>query len=159
MARLTHNIMGSLTLCLLMAFVLPLQAEEYDPVTDKTVKAILERGLSGVFYAWSPHMPLSVEGLSEILAAGKRLDLIVIPVLSDHANIPYARDRIEGQDIPDSALRRSQSSELIGRDLFVHAPAILVFDGGNFVSPVLPGFRYAADYEALIGRFLVSTER
>ena len=159
MARFTHNIMGSLTLCLLMAFVLPLQAEEYDPVTDKTVKAILERGLSGVFYAWSPHMPLSVEGLSEILAAGERLGLIVIPVLSSHANLAYARDRIEGRDIPDSVLRRSQASELIGRDLFVHAPAILVFDGGKFVSPVLPGFRYAADYDVLIGRFLASAER
>ena len=60
------------------------------------------------------------------------------------------------RDLPESVLRKGQSSELIGRDLFVHAPAILVFDGGKFVSPVIPGFRYADDYEALIGRFLAS---
>ena len=159
MTRFMHNIIVSLTLCLLMGFVWPLHAEEYDPVTDKTVKEILERGVSGVFYTWSPHMPLSIEGLSEIHAAGERLNLVVIPVLSSHANLAYARDRIEGRDVPDSVLRRSQASELIGRDLFVHAPAILVFDGGNFVSPVLPGFRYAADYDVLIGRFLASAER
>jgi len=159
MAHLTQTIRRFPALCLLIAFAVQLDAEESDWVTDEKVRAILERGSPGVFYAWSPHMPLSVDGLHEILTAGERLDLVVIPVLSSHANIAYARDRIDGLDLPESVLRRGQSTELIGRDLFVHAPAILVFDGGGFVSPVLPGFRYAADYEALIGRFLASAGR
>ena len=125
-----------------------------DLLTDEEVSAILERGTPGVFYAWSPHMPLSVDGLAEILTAGETLDLTVIPVLSTHANVGWARDRNGERDLPESVLRQARSSELVGRDLFVHAPAILIFDGGRFVSPVLPGFRYAADYETLIGRFL-----
>lgn len=125
-------------------------------LTDEDVTDILDRGLPGVFYGWSPHMPLSVDGLHEILAVGERLDLLVIPVLSSHSNVAYARDRIAGRNFPDSVLRNGQSVELVRRDLFLHAPAILIFDGGEFVSPVLPGFRRADDYAALIRRFLDS---
>jgi len=134
------------------------KAADVVPLTDPEVKAVLDRGSPGVFYAWSPHMPLSVDGLAEIIAAGESLDLVVIPVLSGHANVDYARDRIEGRELPETVLRQSESGELIKRDLFLHAPAILIFDGGKFVSPVLPGFRYAADYEQLIGRFLESAK-
>ena len=157
MAHIIENIRRIPALCMLIAFAAQLGAEENQSVTDDTVRDILDRGLPGVFYAWSPHMPLSVDGLSEILAAGERLDLLVIPVLSSHANIEYARSRIVARNLPESILRRGQSTELVGRDLFVHAPAILIFDNSEFVSPVLPGFRYAADYEALIERYLNST--
>ena len=145
-------------LYLLVALSMLARADEIAPLTDSEVRAVLAHGLPGVFYAWSPHMPLSVDGLTEILAAGEHLDLAVIPVLSSHANIGYARDRIEGRDLPVAVLRQSESGELIKRDLFVHAPAIVIFDGGEFVSPVLPGFRYADDYEQLIGRFLQSAK-
>ena len=48
----------------------------------------------------------------------------------------------------------NRSTELATRDLNVHAPAILIYANGKFVSPVIPGFRYAADYESVILRFL-----
>lgn len=133
-------------------------ADENAPLTDVEVTAILKRGSPGVFYAWSPHMPLSVDGLKEILAAGERLGLEVIPVLSPHANIDYARDRLQDRDLSENLLRENQSSELVRRDLFLHAPAILIFNDGGFVSQVLPGLRRANDYAALINRFLESTE-
>ncbi len=128
-------------------------------LTDNEVEAILADRHAGVFYAWSPHMPLSVDGLHEIFTAGERLDILVTPVLSSHANIGYARDRTAGLNLPDTVFRSSHSIELEMRDFNVHAPAILVFQGGRFVSPVIPGFRYAEDYEALIGRFLQSGEQ
>ena len=78
---------------------------------------------------------------------------------SSHANIGYARDRAARLNLPDTAFRSSHSVELDMRDFNVHAPAILIFQGGRFVSPVIPGFRYAEDYEALIGRFLKSGEQ
>ena len=141
-------------MCLLIAFVACASADDKDLLTDEEVTAILDRGSAGVFYAWSPHMPLSVDGLVEITRAGEHLGLVVVPVLSSHANIAYARDRIQQLELPVTVLRQGQSVTLVERDLFVHAPAILIFDDGKFVSPVIPGFRYAADYEALIGRFL-----
>ena len=137
---------------LIVAFACIASASE--PLTDEAVGVILERGSAGVFYAWSPHMPLSVDGLREILGAGEKLNVDVIPVLSPHANVKYARDRLEDRGLPESLLRESRSTELIKRELFLHAPAILVFNDGKFVSPVLPGLRRADDYVELIGRFL-----
>jgi hypothetical protein len=136
-----------------------LAADTSGLLTDDQVNAILAGGPAGVFYAWSPHMPLSVDGLNEILAAGQRLDIPVTLVLSRHANSRYARDRASGLQLPDGAFRISHSIELEMRDFNVHAPAILVYDNGRFVSPVIPGFRYAADYEALIVRFLDAARR
>jgi len=156
MAQLTTFGRLSLALCLVLALEWRAEAGESDSLTDAGVQDILARESVGVFYAWSPHMPLSVDGLTEILAAGDSLDLAVIPLLSQHANVDYARDRIAGRGHSEGVLRQSESGELIKRDLFVHAPAILVFKNGEFVSPVLPGFRHAADYEQLIGRFLES---
>ena len=137
---------------LVVAFTCSASASE--PLTDEAVGTIVDRGSAGVFYAWSPHMPLSVDGLNEILAAGEKMSIDVIAVLSPHANVEYARDRLEDRGLPVSLLRENQSSELVKRDLFLHAPAILVFDEGEFVSPVLPGLRRADDYAELISRFL-----
>jgi hypothetical protein len=154
MTHLMRKLESAFVLCLWLSVAAWAADDEPGPLTDADVSAILERGSPGVFYAWSPHMPLSVDGLQEIYSAGERLDIDVIPVLSSHANVAYARDRIEAMDLPDSVLRQGLSDELIERDLFVHAPAILIFDGGRFVSPVLPGLRHADDYAALITRFL-----
>lgn len=140
--------------CILSMAVHAVASGEAAAVSDADVSAILEREPQGVFYAWSPHMPLSVDGLREILVAGERLDITVIPLLSSHSNSNYARDRIHGRGLPESVLRQGRSPLLIERDLFVHAPAILIFAEGGFVSPVLPGFRYANDYVELIDRFL-----
>jgi hypothetical protein len=144
---------------LLLVFAWQMRAAADEWLTDDDVMAMLARGSPGVFYAWSPHMPLSVDGLQEILTAGERLGLDVIPVLSPHTSMAYARDRIDGKALPEAVLRQTRSAELVRRNLFVHAPAILVFDRGRFVSPVLPGFRTAADYEHLIGRFLERDSR
>ena len=158
MVNSKRNIGRVLAVCLLTMFNAQLHAEENDVLTDENVAAVLDSGSPGVFYAWSPHMPLSVDGLREMVIAGERLGLVVIPVLSSHANVAYARDRVDARELPETVLRQSESYELVSRNLFVHAPAILIFDGGEFVSPVLPGFRYASDYETLINRFLKEGE-
>ena len=123
-------------------------------LTDEDVARIVGSGERGVFYAWSPHMPLSVEGYAEIANATGRLGLALTAVLSSHANIDYARDRAERVGIPEDAFALNRSIELTMRDLDVHSPAILIYANGEFVSPVIPGFRRAADYQSLILRFL-----
>ena len=123
-------------------------------LTDVDVARIIGAGGRGIIYAWSPHMPLSVEGYPEIAAAANRLGLTVTPVLSSHANIDYARDRAQRVGMPEEAFALNRSVELTMRNLNVHAPAILIYANGALVSPVIPGFRRATDYEALILRFL-----
>ena len=123
-------------------------------LTDADVARIVGSNESGVFYAWSPHMPLSVEGYAEIAAAAERLGVALTAVLSSHTNVDYARDRAKRVGIPDHAFALNRSVELTMRNLHVHAPAILIYSNGAFLSPVIPGFRSAADYESLMLRFL-----
>jgi hypothetical protein len=134
----------------------PAPVPEGDVLTDHDVESILRSNDAGVFYAWSPHMPLSVDGWEEIRSAAEALGIAVTPVLSSHANIGYARDRALRIDMPASGFALNQSVELNMRDLNVHAPAILVYSRGRFASPVIPGFRYTEDYEAVISRYLGS---
>ena len=121
---------------------------------DAEAEQIVDNHRAGIFYSWSPHMPLSVSGYDEIESATKSLGLTLVAVLSDHTNAEFAAEQSELSGIPAEALQRNRSVELIMRDLQVHAPAILIFEDGRFVSPTLPGFRYAKDYEALISKFL-----
>lgn len=121
---------------------------------DADAERILNEFEAGIFYSWSPHMNLSVSGYHEIESAATALGLHLVPILSDHANQEFASEELALAGIPTVALVRNRSVELIMRDLQVHAPAILVFANGEFVSPTLPGFRYAKDYEELISRFL-----
>jgi hypothetical protein len=134
----------------------PEQANSPDVFTDEDVAAIVDSNEAGVFYAWSPHMPLSVDGYAEIRAAAEALNIAVTPVLNGHANIGYAHDRARRVDMPAAGFARNRSVELNMRALNVHAPAILIYAHGRIVSPVIPGFRYAQDYEGLIGQFLES---
>lgn len=111
-----------------------------------------EDGLEGqgsagvVVYAWSPHMPLSVDGFREIEAAADELGLRVVPVLFAGSDRDFARREATRVEMPPAALREVGSVELTMRDAQVHAPSILVFQGGR-VFPVLPGYRNAAGYQ------------
>ena len=156
MAIATRIIRRLAVLSVLLTLSMSPRANDGTVLTDVEVDAILDAGSAGVFYAWSPHMPLSVDGLREIIAAGEQLDVLVVPVLSPHANVAYARDRLQDRGLPGTYLRMNDSVELVNRDLFLHAPAIIVFSGGEFVSPVLPGLRRADDYVDLIGRFIAA---
>jgi len=121
------------------------------PFTDADLRAALDdAGAAGlVVYAWSPHMPLSVDGWTEITSASAARGYDAIPVLIAHADPDFARREAVRGGIPAEGLREVASVELIMRDLQVHAPSILVFGTGT-VSPVLPGYRNAEGY----GRFL-----
>ena len=101
--------------------------------TDDDLRDALLRHQAGglVVYAWSPHMPLSVEGFREV------------------AEADFARREAERAAIPLSGLREMDSVELIQRGVQLHAPSIIAFGYGR-VSALLPGYRNADGY----GRFL-----
>ena len=131
--------------------------EEVGPAfTDADLREALrasEARAGLVVYAWSPHMPLSVDGWPELADAAAALDLVAIPVLIAHADMDFARREAARVGSPASALRTVASVELIMRDMQLHAPSILVFRGDR-VSPVLPGYRNADGYQSFFESFL-----
>ncbi len=111
-----------------------------------------------VVYAWSPHMPLSVDGYREIAEAGRRLGVEVIPVLFAEGDRDFARREAQRGGIPEAGLREVASTELLMRDAQVHAPSIVVFTPDR-VSPVLPGYRNADGYVRYVAGFLARPEK
>lgn len=108
-----------------------------------------------VVYFWSPHMPLAVDGVAEILEAGEASRAHVEVVLIEHADPAFAVREAERVGMPRSALRVAASIELLMRDGPLHAPSILVFSTDR-VSPVLPGYRNAEGYASFIDAFKTS---
>lgn len=130
-----------------------------DAFTDEELRARIDEANGPLLvYAWSPHMPLSVEGYREIAEAGRRLGVEVIPVLFAEGDRDFARREAARGGIPEEGLREVASTELLMRDAQVHAPSIVVFTPGR-VSPVLPGYRNADGYVRYIAGFLTQPEK
>lgn len=121
--------------------------------TDADLAAAIEGAAPGpvVIYLWSPHMPLAVDGVAEIIEAGEASGVPVEVVLISAGDLDFARREAERVGMPEEALRFASSVELLMRDGQLHAPSILLFSQER-VSPVLPGYRNAEGY----GRFIVA---
>ena len=130
--------------------------------TDHDLRALTDslaaegRGL--VVYAWSPHMPLSVDGWAAIENASQAAGVPVIPVLINGSDGDFARREAERVGMPAAGLAEVASLELIMRDIQVHAPSILIFDGSR-ISRVLPGYRDTAGYLDFLSAFLGGEDR
>ncbi len=123
--------------------------------TDADLRAALDEAEATgvVLYAWSPHMPLSVDGWRELASAARMRGLNAIPLLIAHADTAFARREAVRAGIPAAGLREIASVELLMRDVQVHAPSILVLRSGR-TSPVLPGYRNAEGYGRFLDAFL-----
>ncbi|MEM7414980.1 MAG: hypothetical protein AAF389_05740 [Gemmatimonadota bacterium] len=122
--------------------------------TDADLEAARRAHPGGVVvYAWSPHMPLSVDGLPEVAEAARDAGFGFEPVLIAPGDTSFARAELLRVGGPEAALRRIASVELLTRELQVHAPALLVFSADR-VSPVLPGYRNAEGYRRFLEAFV-----
>lgn len=108
--------------------------------TDADLKARLESHDRLVVYLWSPHLPLSVEGYHEIVAAAAALEVPLVAVVDGTADRDFVEREADDNGIPAEARRAMGSVELLFRDLAVHTPSVVVFASGTVSSP-LPGYR------------------
>ncbi len=124
------------------------------PLTDDDVRKIVTTHPTGVFYVWSPEMPLSVNGYKNIEAACKKLGANLTPILHPSAGVPQAKKALaKAKDPATKGLAKSPKStafEFQFRHLYLHAPSILIFKEGRFIGHVVPGVMPAKDYEELI---------
>lgn len=121
---------------------------------DADLAAMLAGGRAGVLYFWSPHMPLSVDGYAQALAAARAHGLSVEPLLDPASNRAFAAESVAAGRLPATALRVVDAVELQFRELPLHAPALLAFRDGRLVGPVLRGYRTADEYADFLARVL-----
>jgi hypothetical protein len=107
--------------------------------TDQMLQTALNKNAAGMIYAWSPHMPLSVQGYPEAEKLAKKLGLAFVPVLDPEADLPAARSFSQAQHF-DNGLKRNASIELLERGMNLHYPSIVLFSKGEIKGGMLPGY-------------------
>jgi hypothetical protein len=117
--------------------------------TDADLKEQLASNDRLIVYLWSPHLPLSVEGYHEIVAASGAIGVPLVAVVDGTADEDFVEQEADDNGIPAEARRPMGSIELLFRDLAVHTPSILVFSSGTVASP-LPGYRTRKGYRAYL---------
>ena len=130
-----------------------------DSVTDADLERHAARTRRFVVYLWSPHMPLSVDGVRHAYVAAARLGLDLYAVVDPRADRAYGEKVAREVGLPPGATRRAASVELTFRDLLVHAPSLLVYVDGRATGPAVPGYRDAAGYERVMREQLALTGR
>lgn len=138
--------------CAVTASERPRPAAAAPRFSDRDLAAAIDRAPRGVIYAWSPHMPLSVDGYRAIAQAAAARGLPVEVVLDPAADRAFAAAEVTRGRLPAAALRVSDSVELLFRDVHVHAPAAQLWAGGRLAGSALPGFHTAAEYGAFLDR-------
>jgi hypothetical protein len=109
------------------------------PYTDEMLKTALGKGGSGIVYAWSPQMPLSVWGFNEAKAMAKKLKMDFVPVLDPGAD-PATATQLSKEKHLANSLHQITSVELMERGMNLHYPSILVFKNGKIVGSLIPGY-------------------
>jgi hypothetical protein len=97
-------------------------------------------GDRGVIYTWSPHMPLSITGLAEIEALAKKLSFDLIVLLDPNASTELAGKVAAKHKMPNGALRKVASHELIQREVLYHYPSYTYFRNGMILGPIRLGY-------------------
>ena len=119
----------------------------YSILRDDGLAALMSEGRPGVLYLWSPHKPISVEGLRSMKEAtgrtGVRLYAVVEPT-SDPKAVERAARRLK---LRNDQVLYLDSFELQQRGFRLHFPSLLIFDGGAFASQVRRGYEFPAVYE------------
>lgn len=122
--------------------------------TDAALARLLDAetlpGVSGILYIWSPHMPYSVQGLAEVLALGKRLELTVVPLLDPDADAGLAARVVQARHLPREVLRPMRSNRLLERGVTLHYPTLVLFREGRLLESMLPGYVSPAVCEAFV---------
>ena len=110
--------------------------------TDKDLFDFISKYKKGVVYIWSPYMPLSVEGLSEIKEAARKENLSLLILMDDKATEEDAKKwKVSGSDV-----RRLASQEIYFREVSLHYPVVYVFRDGFLSNRSFRGFKKESDF-------------
>jgi len=107
---------------------------------ESALKKSREAKTTLLFYIWSPHMVLSIDGVTEIakLAQAKNYQLVVLaePLSQSESVLRLQRQK----KWPATYARRLRAEGLINQNALIHFPALLVVQRGQFVGHVRPGY-------------------
>jgi hypothetical protein len=127
--------------------------------SDDDLRRLLEASPAGLIYVWSPHMPLSADGIDSVRDAAQTRGLPVTVLLDPQSNRAFAARVAQERGFPPEVLRAADSVELTFHDVLVHAPTVQVYAQGRLRGSPYPGYHSADEYGAHIDRVLVTGDR
>jgi hypothetical protein len=125
---------------------LPNQPQGIRIFSDEKIREKIATGKKGFIYTWSPAMPLSVDGVSEIKKAAEEMKVALIVILDKNANKKTASVIVRKNGWPEDYLSTNTSLELRYRGAFNHFPSALVFKDSKISPKIIPGLRNATFY-------------
>ncbi len=123
-----------------------------DPIpdlTDEKIQQFFKQHPKGIFYAWSPHMPLSYHALPLIESVAKEFSLPVLYGLDPHSNWKSAKKAVKPFANPERFLARIESFTLYEQGIGNHYPTLLFFSKGKG-QRILPGLHSLSTYQEFI---------
>lgn len=117
---------------------------------DMHLKKLVDEKKTGIIYLWSPQMPLSIQGVNNIIKATKQQQLNLTVLLDSNADLAQAKKMQEENKWPTSFLARANSLELEMRNAFIHFPNLLFYSHQKMQMEIAPGLKTIKNYQALL---------
>lgn len=138
--------------CVTSTIDTPRHGSAAERFTDAELRRLVAEQSRGLLYVWSPHMPLSVDGVGVAQIVAKRRGLPLTILLDPAANAALARSVIARHGWPLDSAIVADSTELRFRDVLVHAPTIQAYAGGRLVGSAFPGYHTVDEYSVYLDR-------
>jgi len=119
----------------------------YKKFQDRNIVELLDQKKPGVIFLWSPHKQISVEGLKQILEAGKVTHTKVFPVVDPDADASAVDRVVKELKLAKKDVYYFDSFDLQYRGFRLHHPSLIVFNDGKFTSQVRRGYEDAIVYK------------
>jgi len=116
--------------------------------TDKELYAKLQaHKQKGMIYTWSPQMTWSIEGINEIKAVAKKMNIPLTVVVSPQADAKAINELVKSGKVQQADTQKHSSVELMMRGFSLHEPSLLIWKNGQLERWARPGHEKAALYE------------
>lgn len=111
--------------------------------TDKHLRVLLAQSeikqSSGLIYIWSPRMNLSILGAHEIQVVAHKLNLEVTFVLDPAAVSEEVKEVVTQYPLLQQT-PKLESETLIGMNMKIHFPSLIIYQNGKLLSISRPGY-------------------
>lgn len=106
---------------------------------DENLKKLVSKNKSGMIYLWSPHMTISVQELSEIFLARKKIKTPFTILLDKNADMDLAKKMVSDLKLPIDYLLTMNSRKLEKFGVTIHFPSLVIYKNGKLKKRV-PGY-------------------
>lgn len=128
--------------------------EGFKILRDQQLVELINSKKAGLIYVWTPHKPISVDGLKQAKKAAEKLKLPLYSVVDPNSSAESVKQVVKDLKLSFENIFYFNSFELQYRGMRLHYPSLIVFNQGQWASQVRRGYEDAAVYEEYLKSIL-----